>query len=80
LIDVQGLLLILEYCLSSIIQNHEIFEYFVSMLGYNSVAFWRLAVPLLFDSDLSNATSYRDALLFSLALYDVNSLFDKIIV
>ncbi|EPB78918.1 trehalose-6-phosphate synthase domain protein [Ancylostoma ceylanicum] len=37
------------------------------------VAFWKIAVPLVYDSDLSFGTKFRDSLLFSLALYDVNN-------
>uniref|UniRef100_A0A8L8KQJ0 alpha,alpha-trehalose-phosphate synthase (UDP-forming) n=1 Tax=Heligmosomoides polygyrus TaxID=6339 RepID=A0A8L8KQJ0_HELPZ len=37
------------------------------------VAFWKIAVPLVYDSDLSFGTQFRDSLLFSLALYDVNN-------
>ncbi|MFH4978281.1 hypothetical protein AB6A40_004990 [Gnathostoma spinigerum] len=69
----QGMLLILEFCLSFATQHDSSFDYFVSLLGYNSVTFWRLAVPLVYDSDLSSGTHYRDALLFSLALSDINS-------
>ncbi|KHN82701.1 Alpha,alpha-trehalose-phosphate synthase [UDP-forming] 1 [Toxocara canis] len=69
----QGMLLILEFCLSFTTQHDTAFDYFVSLLGYNSVAFWRLAVPLIYDSDLSSGTHFRDALLFSLALYDINN-------
>uniref|UniRef100_A0A1I7WRC8 Glyco_transf_20 domain-containing protein n=1 Tax=Heterorhabditis bacteriophora TaxID=37862 RepID=A0A1I7WRC8_HETBA len=39
----------------------------------NFAFFSRAAVPFLFDSDLSKGTKYRDALLFSLTLYDVNT-------
>ncbi|CAJ0608737.1 unnamed protein product [Cylicocyclus nassatus] len=50
-----------------------VFSNLVSQLGFNSVAFWKVAVPLIYDSDLSFATQFRDSLLFSLALYDVNN-------
>lgn len=63
----------LEYCLADVIHHHEAFEKFVSVLGFQSVSFWRRAVPLIYDSDFSSGTKYRDALIFSLALYDVNS-------
>uniref|UniRef100_A0A8R1TV91 alpha,alpha-trehalose-phosphate synthase (UDP-forming) n=2 Tax=Onchocerca TaxID=6281 RepID=A0A8R1TV91_ONCVO len=69
----QGLLLVLEFCLAYTKSYDPMFDYFLSSLGYNSVAFWRLAVPLIYDSDLSAGTHYRDALLFALALYDVNN-------
>nr|AEX60788.1 trehalose-6-phosphate synthase [Ascaris suum] len=69
----QGMLVILEFCLSFTTQHDAAFDYFVSLLGYNSVAFWRLAIPLIYDSDLSSGTHFRDALLFSLALYDINN-------
>lgn len=63
----------LEHCLSDVMLHHEEFERFVSVLGFQSVAFWRRAVPFIYDSDFASGTKYRDALLFSLALYDVNS-------
>nr|AHY24645.1 synthase trehalose-6-phosphate [Anisakis simplex] len=69
----QGMTIILEFCLSFTMQHDAPFECFVSLLGYNSVAFWRLAIPLIYDSDLSSGTHFRDALLFSLALYDINN-------
>uniref|UniRef100_A0A914X154 Uncharacterized protein n=1 Tax=Plectus sambesii TaxID=2011161 RepID=A0A914X154_9BILA len=69
----QGLLLVLEYCLADVMLHHETFEHFVSVLGFQSVAFWRRAVPFVYDSDFASGTKYRDALIFSLALYDVNS-------
>ncbi|EFO25169.2 trehalose 6-phosphate synthase 1 [Loa loa] len=69
----QGLLLVLEFCLAYTKSYDPMFDHFLSSLGYNSVAFWRLAVPLIYDSDLSAGTHYRDALLFALALYDVNN-------
>ncbi|VDO16265.1 unnamed protein product, partial [Brugia timori] len=48
----QGLLLVLEFCLAYTKSYDPMFDYFLSSLGYNSVAFWRLAVPLIYDSDL----------------------------
>ncbi|CAB3405547.1 unnamed protein product [Caenorhabditis bovis] len=69
----KGLLLILEYCLSHIFVGHESFEIFVSSLGYSTVQFWRASISYVFDSDLSYGTKFRDALLFSLTLYDVNT-------
>uniref|UniRef100_A0A914C1T9 alpha,alpha-trehalose-phosphate synthase (UDP-forming) n=1 Tax=Acrobeloides nanus TaxID=290746 RepID=A0A914C1T9_9BILA len=69
----QGLLGILEYCLQHIFDSQEYFEKFVNALGYNTVQFWRAAVPYIFDSDMSRGTKYRDGLLFSLTLYDVNT-------
>lgn len=65
--------MVLEFCLAYTKSYDPMFDYFLSSLGYNSVAFWRLAVPLIYDSDLSAGTHYRDALLFALALYDVNN-------
>uniref|UniRef100_A0A0N5AKK0 alpha,alpha-trehalose-phosphate synthase (UDP-forming) n=1 Tax=Syphacia muris TaxID=451379 RepID=A0A0N5AKK0_9BILA len=72
-IALQGMLLILEFCLSFTMQHDKALDYFITQLGFNSVAFWRLAVPLVYDSDLSAGTKYRDALLFALALYDINN-------
>ncbi|EYC35521.1 hypothetical protein Y032_1036g3463 [Ancylostoma ceylanicum] len=69
----KGLLVILEYCLSHSIDDHQCFEALVTSLGYNTVQFWRAAVPHIFDSDLAFGTKYRDALLFALTLYDVNT-------
>ncbi|KHJ79971.1 hypothetical protein OESDEN_20364 [Oesophagostomum dentatum] len=69
----RGLLLILEYCLTHSIDDHQCFESLVTSLGYNTVQFWRMAVPYIFDSDLANGTKYRDSLLFALTLYDVNT-------
>ena len=37
------------------------------------MTFWKVTVPMIYDSDLSHGTQYRDALLFSLALFDVNN-------
>ncbi|XGW33076.1 hypothetical protein V3C99_017520 [Haemonchus contortus] len=67
------MLMILELCLSQPNNQDTVFGNLVSQLGFNSVAFWKIAVPLVYDSDLSFGTQYRDSLLFSLALYDVNN-------
>ncbi|KAK5976856.1 Alpha alpha-trehalose-phosphate synthase UDP-forming 1 [Trichostrongylus colubriformis] len=72
-IALKGMLLILELCLSQPNNQDALFGNLVSQLGFNSVAFWKIAVPLVYDSDLSFGTQYRDSLLFSLALYDVNN-------
>ncbi|VDM42244.1 unnamed protein product [Toxocara canis] len=69
----QGLLSVLEYCLQHSINSHACFEHFVKALGYNTVQFWKSAVPYIFDSDLTYGTKFRDALLFSLTLFDVNN-------
>ncbi|KAI6225175.1 putative trehalose-6-phosphate synthase 1 [Aphelenchoides fujianensis] len=69
----QGILAILEYCLQHSFDSGEFFEKFVNALGYHTVQFWRAAVPYIFDSDMSHGTKYRDALLFCLTLYDVNT-------
>uniref|UniRef100_A0A914ZRG6 alpha,alpha-trehalose-phosphate synthase (UDP-forming) n=2 Tax=Parascaris univalens TaxID=6257 RepID=A0A914ZRG6_PARUN len=69
----QGLLSVLEYCLQHSIDSHAYFEHFVKALGYNTVQFWKSAVPYIFDSDLTYGTKFRDALLFSLTLFDVNN-------
>ncbi|CAI5442330.1 unnamed protein product [Caenorhabditis angaria] len=69
----KGLLLILEYCLSHVFDGHICFEILISTLGFNTVQFWRGSTPAIFDSDLSRGTKFRDALLFSLTLYDVNT-------
>ncbi|KAK6009618.1 hypothetical protein OSTOST_25444, partial [Ostertagia ostertagi] len=69
----RGLLFILEYCLAHSMEDHQCFELLVTSLGYNTVQFWRAAVPNIFDSDLSYGTKFRDSLLFALTLYDVNT-------
>ncbi|VDO89149.1 unnamed protein product [Heligmosomoides polygyrus] len=68
-----GLLFILEYCLAHSTEDHPCFELLVTALGYNTVQFWRAAVPNIFDSDLAYGTKFRDSLLFALTLYDVNT-------
>uniref|UniRef100_A0A0K0D2L9 alpha,alpha-trehalose-phosphate synthase (UDP-forming) n=1 Tax=Angiostrongylus cantonensis TaxID=6313 RepID=A0A0K0D2L9_ANGCA len=68
-----GMLLVLELCLAQPTTHDTTFANLVSQLGFNSVAFWKIAVPQVYDSDLSFGTQYRDSLLFSLALYDVNN-------
>ncbi|XGW08849.1 hypothetical protein V3C99_011288 [Haemonchus contortus] len=69
----RGLLFILEYCLANSMEDHQSFELLVTSLGYNTVQFWRAAVPNIFDSDLAYGTKFRDSLLFALTLYDVNT-------
>ncbi|KAK0393542.1 hypothetical protein QR680_000265 [Steinernema hermaphroditum] len=69
----KGLLSTLEYCLQHPFDSNEIFEKFIDTLGYNTFQFWKAAVPHIFDSDLAFGTKYRDALLFSITLYDVNN-------
>jgi trehalose-6-phosphate synthase len=69
----QGLLTILEYCLQHSFDSHEFFEKFVNALGYNTVQFWKAAVPYIYDSDMQFGTKFRDSLLFALTLYDVNT-------
>ncbi|KAL1284746.1 Alpha,alpha-trehalose-phosphate synthase [Trichinella pseudospiralis] len=68
----RGLLLILEHCLAYQVTNHDAFAHFVEVLGYHTVFFWKKSVPLLYDSDMQFGTTYRDALLLSLTIYDVN--------
>ncbi|KAK6033250.1 trehalose-6-phosphate synthase domain protein [Ostertagia ostertagi] len=72
-IALKGMMMILELCLSQPNNLDNVFGNLVSQLGFNSVAFWKIAVPLVYDSDLSFGTQFRDSLLFSLALYDVNN-------
>ncbi|VDM92358.1 unnamed protein product, partial [Litomosoides sigmodontis] len=70
----QGLLSILEYCLyRPAATSYSSFEQFINALGYNAVQFWRYAVPYIYDSDLTCGTKFRDSLLFSLTLYDINN-------
>ncbi|VDM11455.1 unnamed protein product [Wuchereria bancrofti] len=69
----QGLLTILEYCLNRSVAGYSSFEQFINALGYNAVQFWRYAVPYIYDSDLTYGTKFRDSLLFSLTLYDINN-------
>lgn len=63
----------LECCLQHSFDGNEFFEKLVNALGYHTVQFWRAAVPYIYDSDMQHGTKYRDALLFSLTLYDVNT-------
>uniref|UniRef100_A0A0R3RPV4 alpha,alpha-trehalose-phosphate synthase (UDP-forming) n=1 Tax=Elaeophora elaphi TaxID=1147741 RepID=A0A0R3RPV4_9BILA len=69
----QGLLAILEYCLYRSAAGYSSFEQFINALGYNAVQFWRYAVPYIYDSDLTYGTKFRDSLLFSLTLFDINN-------
>uniref|UniRef100_A0A0N5C3U1 alpha,alpha-trehalose-phosphate synthase (UDP-forming) n=1 Tax=Strongyloides papillosus TaxID=174720 RepID=A0A0N5C3U1_STREA len=68
----EGLLVILELCLQNTNEHQKIFNCLVETLGYHSVQFWKSATPIVFNSDLTYGTKYRDALLFNLTLYDVN--------
>lgn len=110
----QGMMIVLELCLSQPSARDEIFSALLETLGYNTVrnwrieksvsqsffkasvvllgdhniqskktelwscscslqvTFWKSVVPQIYNSDLSYATQYREALLFSLVLYDVN--------
>uniref|UniRef100_A0A1I7WP19 Nucleoporin NDC1 n=1 Tax=Heterorhabditis bacteriophora TaxID=37862 RepID=A0A1I7WP19_HETBA len=45
-IALRGMLLILELCLAQPTSQDSIFDHLVSQLGFHSVAFWKLAVPL----------------------------------
>uniref|UniRef100_A0A1I8B9V0 alpha,alpha-trehalose-phosphate synthase (UDP-forming) n=1 Tax=Meloidogyne hapla TaxID=6305 RepID=A0A1I8B9V0_MELHA len=69
----QGILSSLEYCLQHSFETVDHFENFVNVLGYNTVQFWRAAIPYIYESDMAHGTKYRDALLFSLTLHDVNT-------
>jgi hypothetical protein len=69
--DLQGMLSVLEFCLQQC--NHTSFEHLINALGYNTVQFWQKAVPYIFDSDMAFGTKFRDTLLFSLTLFDVNN-------
>uniref|UniRef100_A0A915PGY4 alpha,alpha-trehalose-phosphate synthase (UDP-forming) n=1 Tax=Setaria digitata TaxID=48799 RepID=A0A915PGY4_9BILA len=53
--------------------SYSCFEQFINALGYNAGQFWRYAVPYIFDSDLTYGTKFRDSLLFSLTLFDINN-------
>ena len=62
------------FCVSAAeLQNHESFGHFVQCVGFHTVSFWKKAVPIIFNSDLTYGTNYRDALLIRLTLYDVNT-------
>ncbi|EJD74327.1 hypothetical protein LOAG_18341 [Loa loa] len=74
----QGLLTVLEYCLNRSAAGYASFEQFINALGYNTVQFWRYAVPYIYDSDLTYGTKFRDLLLFSLTLYDINNAKNKL--
>ncbi|CAI2357490.1 unnamed protein product [Caenorhabditis sp. 36 PRJEB53466] len=71
-IALKGLMMVLELCLSQPSTSDEIFSCLLETLGYNTVTFWKSVVPQIYNSDLTYATQYREALLFSLVLYDVN--------
>lgn len=64
---------ILEYCLQHSFDSTEYVERLVNNLGYHTFQFWKAAIPYVFDSDMSHGTKHRDALLFTMALYDVNT-------
>uniref|UniRef100_A0A0N4ZCB8 alpha,alpha-trehalose-phosphate synthase (UDP-forming) n=1 Tax=Parastrongyloides trichosuri TaxID=131310 RepID=A0A0N4ZCB8_PARTI len=68
----EGLLIVLELCLQNNGQQ-PVFSTLIEALGYHSVQFWKSAIPIVFNSDLTYGTKYRDALLFNLTLFDVNS-------
>ncbi|GMT06193.1 hypothetical protein PENTCL1PPCAC_28367 [Pristionchus entomophagus] len=68
-----GLLAILELCLLQVNEQVDLFSRLINSLAFNTVSFWKLAVPRIYDSDLSHGTAFRETLLFSLALYDVNN-------
>ncbi|CAB3400282.1 unnamed protein product [Caenorhabditis bovis] len=68
----KGLLIVLELCLAQPGFRDEIFEDFIETLSFNTLTFWKYAVPHVYNSDLTYFTQYRDSLLFSLVLYDVN--------
>ncbi|CCD66907.1 Alpha,alpha-trehalose-phosphate synthase [UDP-forming] 1 [Caenorhabditis elegans] len=71
-IALKGLMIVLELCLSQPSARDDAFSALLETLGYNTVTFWKAVVPQIYNSDLSYATQYREALLFSLVLYDVN--------
>uniref|UniRef100_A0A158PCD3 T6PP_N domain-containing protein n=1 Tax=Angiostrongylus cantonensis TaxID=6313 RepID=A0A158PCD3_ANGCA len=52
-----------------------IFYFLLRLMESNIFNFksFRMAVPHIFDSDLTYGTKYRDSLLFALTLYDVNT-------
>ncbi|VDN03922.1 unnamed protein product [Thelazia callipaeda] len=77
-IEDAGLLTILEYCLENSTACYLCFEKFINALGYNTVHFWRYAVPYIYDSDLTYGTKFRDSLLFSLTLFDVSNARNKL--
>jgi len=68
-----GLILILEHGLSDNLENQYGFQKFIDNLGYHTVLFWKKAVPRIYDTDIETHSRYRDALLFCLAVYDVNT-------
>uniref|UniRef100_A0A1I7U0B2 alpha,alpha-trehalose-phosphate synthase (UDP-forming) n=1 Tax=Caenorhabditis tropicalis TaxID=1561998 RepID=A0A1I7U0B2_9PELO len=71
-IALKGLMIVLELCLSQPSARDELFSALLETLGFNTVAFWKSVVSLIYDSDLTYGTQYREALLFSMVLYDVN--------
>ncbi|ULT80311.1 hypothetical protein L3Y34_010703 [Caenorhabditis briggsae] len=68
----KGLAIVLELCLTQPSARDEIFSVLLETLGFNTVTYWKAVVPQVVDSDLTYATQYREALLFSMCLYDVN--------
>uniref|UniRef100_A0A183BPZ0 Glyco_transf_20 domain-containing protein n=1 Tax=Globodera pallida TaxID=36090 RepID=A0A183BPZ0_GLOPA len=69
----KGLLSCLEYCLQHCFESVGFFEHFVGILGSNTAQFLKAAIPCIYESDMAHGTKYRDALLFNLTLYDVNT-------
>uniref|UniRef100_A0A914HC34 alpha,alpha-trehalose-phosphate synthase (UDP-forming) n=1 Tax=Globodera rostochiensis TaxID=31243 RepID=A0A914HC34_GLORO len=69
----KGLLSCLEYCLQHCFESVGFFEHFVGILGSNTAQFLKAAIPYIYESDMAHGTKYRDALLFNLTLYDVNT-------
>lgn len=63
----------MEYCLQHSFDSTEYVEKLVNNLGYHTFQFWKAAIPYVFDSDMQHGTKYRDALIFTMALYDVNT-------
>uniref|UniRef100_A0A0K0E6E6 alpha,alpha-trehalose-phosphate synthase (UDP-forming) n=1 Tax=Strongyloides stercoralis TaxID=6248 RepID=A0A0K0E6E6_STRER len=77
-IALKGLVCILEYCLVFPLIRYDAFEELINTIGFSSILFWKNTVPLVYESDLSAGTQYRDSLLFSLELYDVNNGKNKV--
>uniref|UniRef100_A0AC35U6A1 T6PP_N domain-containing protein n=1 Tax=Rhabditophanes sp. KR3021 TaxID=114890 RepID=A0AC35U6A1_9BILA len=74
----EGLQRVLEMSLAYPMNHYDYFDVLMDSIGFGSILFWKNSVPLIYESDLSSGTQYRDALLFSLELFDVNNGKNKV--
>uniref|UniRef100_A0AC35TYY1 T6PP_N domain-containing protein n=1 Tax=Rhabditophanes sp. KR3021 TaxID=114890 RepID=A0AC35TYY1_9BILA len=68
----EGLQIVLELSLQTTYTTAKFFDCLIQSLGYHTVQFWKATIPNVYNSDLSYGTKYRDSLLFSLTLFDIN--------